>query len=64
MDNPLSLLSQISTQKWQKQKTMSDEQKQQRIENLSYIKAHFDVIAVALAIVFLGYQIHKATKVS
>ena len=61
-DNPLSFLTQISTQKWQKKTIMNEEEKQKRVENLAYIKAHFDVIAVGLAIVFLGFQIHKATK--
>lgn len=59
--NPLELLDTINTNKWQKKVTMTTDERQKRMEQLAYYKAHFDVIAVVLAIVFLGYQISKVS---
>ena len=58
---PLSLLSNFSKQNWEKGKTMTDEKKQERLEKLTFFKAHLDVIAVGLAVVFLVYQIRKVS---
>ena len=42
--------------------TMSDEKKQERMELITYAKAHFDLIAVTLLIAYLGYSIYKLNK--
>lgn len=42
--------------------TMKDEDKQERMELLSYVKAHFDLIAVTLLIAYLGYSIYRLNK--
>ena len=39
--------------------TLSDEQKQKRIEDIYYYKTHLDFIVVGLAIIYLVYQIHQ-----
>ena len=41
---------------------MSDEKKQERMELITYAKAHFDLIAVTLLIAYLGYSIYKLNK--
>jgi len=41
---------------------MSDKNKQERMELLSYTKAHFDLIAVTLLITYLGYAIYSMRK--
>jgi len=41
---------------------MSDKNKQERMELLTYTKAHFDLIAVTLLIAYLGYSIYKMKK--
>lgn len=42
--------------------TTMDENKQERMELLTYVKAHFDVIAVTLLIAYLGYSIYRLSK--
>ena len=59
---PLSLLSKFSKQNWEKGISMNDQEKQQRLEKLTFFKAHLDVIAVSLAVVFLIYQIRKVSN--
>jgi len=41
---------------------MKDEEKQERMELLTYMKAHFDLIAVTLLIAYLGYSIYRLNK--
>jgi hypothetical protein len=41
---------------------MKDEDKQERMELLTYMKAHFDLIAVTLLIAYLGYSIYRLNK--
>lgn len=41
---------------------MKDEEKQERMELLTYVKAHFDLIAVTLLIAYLGYSIYRLNK--
>lgn len=41
---------------------MKDENKQERMELLTYVKAHFDLIAVTLLIAYLGYSIYRLNK--
>lgn len=36
---------------------LKDAQKQQKVENIYYIKTHLDLVVVSLAIVYLVYQI-------
>ena len=43
-------------------KAQSDPEKQKRLELLTYIKAHFDLIAVTLLVAYLGYSLYKSTK--
>lgn len=41
---------------------MEDTKKQERMELLGYIKAHFDLIAVTLLITYLGYSIYRLNQ--
>lgn len=41
---------------------MQDENKKQRMELLTYVKAHFDLIAVTLLIGYLGYSLYLLNK--
>jgi hypothetical protein len=41
---------------------MTDEKKQERMELITYAKAHFDLIAVTLLIAYLGYSLYKLNK--
>ena len=43
-------------------KTLSDEKKQERLELLTYVKAHFDLIAVTLLVAYLGYSLYQMKK--
>ena len=42
--------------------TLTDPEKQERLELLTYVKAHFDLIAVTLLVAYLGYQVYKISK--
>jgi hypothetical protein len=42
--------------------SQSDPKKQERLELLTYVKAHFDLIAVTLLVAYLGYQVYKMSK--
>jgi hypothetical protein len=42
--------------------SQSDPEKQERLELLTYVKAHFDLIAVTLLVAYLGYQVYKISK--
>jgi len=42
--------------------SQSDPKKQERLELLTYVKAHFDLIAVTLLVAYLGYQVYKISK--
>jgi hypothetical protein len=44
------------------EKQMNGENKQERMELLTYIKAHADLIAVTLLITYLGYSIYLLNK--
>jgi hypothetical protein len=39
---------------------MTDEKKQERKEQISYVKLHLDLIAVILVITYTGYLLYKA----
>ena len=41
---------------------LSDPEKQQRLELLTYVKAHFDLIAVTLLVGYLGFALYNETK--
>jgi len=41
---------------------MADEKKQERKEQISYLKLHLDLIAVILVITYTGYLLYKAKK--
>ena len=41
---------------------VKSETKQERLELITYVKAHFDLIAVTLLIAYLGYSIYKLNK--
>jgi len=45
-------------------KSLSDEKKQERLELLTYVKAHFDLIAVTLLVAYLGYSLYQMKKIS
>lgn len=40
-------------------KSMTDEKKQERLELLTYVKAHFDLVAVTLLVAYLGYSLYQ-----
>jgi hypothetical protein len=40
----------------------TSEEKKQRIADLSYFKAHLDILAVGLTIAFLGYSLIQLRK--
>ena len=40
-------------------KNLSDESKQERLELLTYVKAHFDLVAVTLLVAYLGYSLYQ-----
>ena len=40
-------------------KTLSDPDKQARLELLTYLKAHFDLIAVTLLVGYLGFALYN-----
>lgn len=42
--------------------SQSNPEKQERLELLTYVKAHFDLIAVTLLVAYLGYQVFKISK--
>lgn len=41
---------------------MKDPKRQERLELLQYVKAHFDLIAVTLVVAYVGYQLYKLGK--
>jgi hypothetical protein len=43
-------------------KSIADEKKQERLELLTYVKAHFDLIAVTLLVAYLGYSLYQMKK--
>ena len=45
-------------------KSQSEEKKQERLELLTYVKAHFDLIAVTLLVAYLSYSIYQMNKSS
>lgn len=45
-------------------KSISDQEKKERLELLTYVKAHFDLIAVTLLVAYLGYSLYQMNKSS
>lgn len=43
-------------------KSMTEQKKQERLELLTYVKAHFDLIAVTLLVAYLGYSLYQMKK--
>jgi hypothetical protein len=43
-------------------KSVADQEKQKRLESLTYLKAHFDLLAVTLLVTYLGYSLYKMNK--
>ena len=43
-------------------KTLSDEKKQERLEVLTYVKAHFDLVAVTLLVAYLSFSLYQMQK--
>lgn len=43
-------------------KALSDPNKQQRLELLTYMKAHFDLIAVTLLVGYLGFALYNEVQ--
>jgi hypothetical protein len=41
---------------------VQDEEKKERLELLTYVKAHFDLIAVTLLVGYLAFQIYNSAK--
>jgi len=41
---------------------VQDEEKKQRLELLTYVKAHFDLIAVTLLVGYLAFALYNETK--
>lgn len=45
-------------------KTMTQQKQQERLELITYIKAHFDLVAVTLLVAYLGYSLIQLKKTS
>lgn len=45
-------------------KSLSDQKKQERLELLTYVKAHFDLIAVTLLVAYLGFSLYQMKKLT
>jgi len=45
-------------------KSMAQEEKQKRLELLTYVKAHFDLVAVTLLVAYLGYSLYQMKKMA
>ena len=43
-------------------KTMTQQKQQERLELLTYVKAHFDLVAVTLLVGYLGYSLYQMSK--
>lgn len=43
-------------------KSVVDQEKQKRLELLTYVKAHFDLLAVTLLVTYLGYSLYTMNK--
>lgn len=41
---------------------VQDQDKKERLELLTYVKAHFDLIAVTLLVGYLAFALYKETK--
>lgn len=41
---------------------VQDQDKKERLELLTYVKAHFDLIAVTLLVGYLAFQLYRETK--
>jgi hypothetical protein len=41
---------------------VQDEEKKERLELLTYVKAHFDLIAVTLLVGYLAFALYNETK--
>jgi hypothetical protein len=41
---------------------VQDQDKKERLELLTYVKAHFDLIAVTLLVGYLAFQLYNAAK--
>lgn len=45
-------------------KSQVDQKKQERMELLTYVKAHFDLVAVTLLVAYLGYSLYQMKESS
>jgi len=45
-------------------KSMSEQKKQERLELITYVKAHFDLVAVTLLVAYLGFSLYQMKKSS
>jgi hypothetical protein len=43
-------------------KTMTQQKQQERLELITYVKAHFDLVAVTLLVAYLTYSIYQMNK--
>ena len=44
-------------------KSITDQKKQERLELITYVKAHFDLVAVTFLVAYLGYSLFQMKKV-
>lgn len=54
-----NVMSMTSTSSNNETTNLSDPEKQQRLELLTYAKAHFDLIAVTLLVGYLGFALYN-----
>lgn len=54
-----NVMSMTSTSSNNGTTTLSDSEKQKRLELLTYAKAHFDLIAVTLLVGYLGFALYN-----
>jgi hypothetical protein len=57
-----SLAKNIGLSKEENTMELKDAKKQEKVENIYYIKSHLDLVVVSLAIIYLVYQIRQVSK--
>lgn len=55
----VNALTSVDTDALDKSAVVSDAQKKERLELLTYVKAHFDLIAVTLLVGYLGFALYN-----
>jgi len=57
-----SFAKSVGLTKQENEMQLKDAAKQQKVENIYYLKTHLDLVVVSLAIIYLVYQIRQVSK--